>query len=101
MLFIYNFYTNVFCVLKDIVDILIYSKLNSNIKIEYIMFIVISAFLLVYSIILLGYFGNKIIISGSYITIRRATIGKTYTISRKSIVTSRPMVTPKASMFLL
>jgi hypothetical protein len=88
-------------VLKNIISIFIYNKSNSNIKSQYIIFIAISAFLLVYSVILLGYFGNKIIISESYIIIKRAILAKTYTINRKSIIGSHTVMTPKGSNYFI
>ena len=72
--------------LRDITDIIISGKLYSD-KNDLYGVLMFSSFCLLLSIEnLLGYFGNKIIITESFIIIRRAALGKTYTISKRCIM---------------
>jgi hypothetical protein len=79
--------------LGDILDVLINGKLNFDIRDSYVV-IMFSDFCLLLTIgRLLGYFGNKIFISGTFIIIKRAAIGKMYKVSQTCLLTKSVIFT--------
>lgn len=79
--------------LNKIVDVLIYGKLNFDMGGTYLVYFCSLFFLLISVGSLIGYFGNKITISDSFIVIRKAALGKKYTISQKYIVAKQTVFT--------
>jgi hypothetical protein len=72
--------------LHEIINVLVFDKINFDMNMVYIAFI-FSLFILFGSIVqLIGYFGDEIIISESFIMIRKAAFGKVYKVSQRCII---------------
>lgn len=75
--------------LKDIIDALVFNKVILDMKGSYTVFLFSVVCLLVSLRSLVSYFGNKIMISKDFLTIKRAVIGRVYKIPLKSIIGKR------------
>ncbi|GMQ57212.1 hypothetical protein AN1V17_16070 [Vallitalea sediminicola] len=81
--------------LVEIIDTLMYNKINFHIIGLYATLIFASLMLLISINSLLSYFGNKIYISDGFIKIKKASLGRMYLISKKCVIGKKTIVTRK------